>query len=182
MEEIWKDIQGFEGFYQASNLGRIKSLERIVPHTRGNCPTVTVQEKILSIYVAKNGYSRVCLHKGGRGNGKVYRVHRLVANAFIPNPENKPDINHKNAIKHDNRLENIEWSTEKENINHAFANGLHKSRANFANSNCKVTKQQVIEIKKLLELGYTGVEIHDKLQVSVDTISRIKTGKSFVNI
>jgi len=98
VKEIWKDIKGYEGFYQVSNLGKIKSLPR---------NNTIKQSKIL-----KNGYSRkgYCIVNLSKNNKvKSYRVHRLVAQAFIPNPNNYPDVNHKDENKLNNSVDNLEW-------------------------------------------------------------------------
>lgn len=109
MEEIWKDIKDFEGLYQISNLGRVKSLN----YNR------TGKEKILSLLDNGSGYFKVCLCS----NGKVKQlyVHRLVAEAFIPNPNNLPEVNHKSEIKSQNNVENLEWCTAKYNMNYGTA-------------------------------------------------------------
>lgn len=114
MIEEWKDIKGYEGLYQVSNLGRIRSFFR--EGTKGGI----IQQFII------NHYMKVHLFKNGVG--KFIYTHRLVALAFIPNPENKPQINHKNGKKHDNRVVNLEWATSKENIDHAIRTGLRKFR------------------------------------------------------
>lgn len=103
--EIWKDIAGWEGLYQVSNCGRVRSVKRTVWDNRGYYKNVP--EKILKAGKTKNGYMLVVLIKDGVG--KSHKVHQLVAKAFIPNPSNLPIINHKNEIKSDNRVENIEW-------------------------------------------------------------------------
>lgn len=116
--EVWKDIPGYEGKYQASNLGRIKSL----PKRKGKGIGYVKDEEILKASVEKYGYARVVLHKDGVK--KKYQVHRLVAKTFIPNPEQKGYVNHINCNKADNRVENLEWCTDSENMIHAFKNGL----------------------------------------------------------
>lgn len=119
IEEIWRDIVGYEGLYQISNLGRVKSLARIVNHNK--YPSFSLKEKILCSWLTTNGYPQVKLYKrdGEKIIKKTYLVYRIVAIAFIPNPENKPEVNHINGVTTDIRLENLEWSTHKENMNHA---------------------------------------------------------------
>ena len=104
-EEIWKPIKDYEGLYEVSNLGRVKSL-----NYRG-----TGKERILKNTERSNGYLAIGLIKNGKT--KMFRVHRLVAEAFIPNPENKPCVDHINTIKNDNRVENLRWVTCEENNN-----------------------------------------------------------------
>ena len=122
--EIWKDCKGYEGFYQVSNLGRVKSLERVrINHTGGMW---VQQEKIL--YGKYDGCHYKVVHlKTPEGKDKIERIHRLVALAFIDNPEHKPEVNHKNSIRDDNRVENLEWVTHQENIEFAVKS-LHKSK------------------------------------------------------
>ena len=111
--EIWRDIKGYEGKYQISDLGRIKSL-----NYRGN----TNQEHILKLKEARNGYNQVQLYKNGKG--VFYLIHRLVAEAFIPNPKNLPEINHKDENKLNNNVENLEWCTRKYNNNYGSHNKI----------------------------------------------------------
>lgn len=125
MKEVWKDISGFEGFYQVNNFGSIKGLQRIVRTGKKGTTFRTIKERMITIRRYPNGYEYVKLLLPKQENPKL--VHRLMANAFIQNPENKPDINHKNGVKWDNRLENIEWCTKSENVNHAIDNGFIKT-------------------------------------------------------
>ena len=107
MEEIWKDIKGYEGLYMINNLGIIKSLPR-----NGTISS----ERILNQYYDKYGYKYVALHNKGI---KKYKVHRLVAEAFIPNPNNLPQVNHKNYIRDDNKITNLEWCDNKYNAEYS---------------------------------------------------------------
>lgn len=124
MKEIWKDIEGFEGLYQVSNMGNIMGLDRQVRMGRYG-GFRTIKQHLLKIRDYPNGYSYVKLQLPKQENPKL--VHRLIAKAFIPNPENKPDVNHKNGNKKDNRIENLEWCTKSENVFHAIINGFIKT-------------------------------------------------------
>src|SRR3979490_3256655 len=103
MKEIWKDIKGYEGLYQVSNLGGVKSISTGLGRSSG--PRVP--------WPSKTNYLYVSLSNGGKKN---FLLHRLVAIAFIPNPDNKPCINHKNGIKSDCKTINLEWCTHSENM------------------------------------------------------------------
>lgn len=116
--ETWRDINKYEGKYQISNKGRIKSLPRSWDSKR--C-IVTIKGRIRKQRLSGDGYLVVKI------GGKLFRMHRLIAEAFIPNPENKPVINHKNGIRCDNDLENLEWCTQQENVQDSFDKGRSKS-------------------------------------------------------
>ena len=121
--EIWKDITGYEGLYQVSNLGRVKSLK----YKRSN------KEKIIKSYVRKLGYLAVSLYKENKF--KIFSIHRLVAQAFVPNPNNLPCINHKDENPSNNIWTNLEWCTYEYNNNY----GAHNIRQ--ANTKSKPIKQ-----------------------------------------
>ena len=114
MKEIWKDIKDFEGLYQVSNFGRVRSLSRLVNSRNGKR---TAQGKILFQNTYPNtGYKHVTLSKHSKC--KRYSVHRLVAETFIPNPDNLPCVNHKDETRTNNRVDNLEWCTYKYNSNY----------------------------------------------------------------
>lgn len=129
--KIWKDIPGLSGFYQVSNSGEIRSTGRtLVTNNQHGFFKKTIRQKILSQHIRK-GYMCITIL------GKKYSVHRLVAESFIPNPENKPQVNHKNGIKTDNRVENLEWVTAKENTEHAIKIGINKIKRGHDHPNSK---------------------------------------------
>jgi hypothetical protein len=143
--EQWKDIQGYEGIYKISDFGNIKSFKfnKELNIIGSNC----------------NGYRKVCLSKDGVIN--KFLIHRLVGFAFIPNPENKPNINHKNGIRNDNRVGNLEWCTQKENALHAFEiglskKGIHHYRYGKKNPNFSKKGKDHWKAKTILDLS-TGV-------------------------
>ena len=120
-KEIWKDIQGYEGIYQVSSHGRVRSLDRIVVRPNGN-GDYFAKGKIIYVVLTKHGYNEVHLHKDNKT--KIYKVHRLVAQAFIKNPNNLPCVNHIDENKTNNNVNNLEWCTYKYNNNY----GTKKNR------------------------------------------------------
>ena len=118
-EEVWKDIQGYEGLYQISNMGRVKSVERMKWNGRGYR---IVAERILKGRSTKKGYLQVQLHQDGKG--KWYLVHRLAAIAFIPNPYNLPEVNHKDEDKKNNCVQNLEWCSSQYNMEYSHGKAI----------------------------------------------------------
>lgn len=135
MEEEWRDIEGYVGIYKVSSRGRILSL-----HTKKGF--------IRSQSINKNGYCEVSLSKNG--NKTHYRVHRLVAAAFIENPENKPHVNHIDSNRANNAIENLEWVTPAENVNHSWIYGNRKISPRSTLDECKVLT--------CLTLHHAGIE------------------------
>lgn len=167
--EIWKDIKGYEGLYQISTQGRVKSLKR-TRHCKNQFGEYTVEdpEKILNPGKNNHGYMSVVLYESQKR--KTISVHRLVALSFIPNPSRKAQVNHKNGVKHDNRIKNLEWVSNGENQIHSYKNGL--ARATYGNA--RLTKDQVIEIRKLYDSGgYSQVELGRKFGVYKTTVNKI---------
>lgn len=112
-DEEWRPVVGYEGRYEVSNLGRVRSIDRLVYHKESNTYH-KVKGILLSLCLDRKGYQFVAL---GAGRNNQKRVHRLVAEAFIPNPENKKFIDHINTIRTDNRIDNLRWVTCSENCN-----------------------------------------------------------------
>lgn len=139
MKEIFKDIKGYEGLYQISNFGNVKSFIKY----KGT------NERILKMRANNRGYFYVCLHK--KGGQKYFTAHRLAALTFIPNPSNKRTVNHINGVKTDNRLFNLEWNTDSENISHAYRSGLKNSSFPIGEKHhsSKHTSKEILEIRDL---------------------------------
>lgn len=168
-KEIWRDIKGYEGLYQVSNLGNVKSL------TYKN----TKQIRNRRPYKNKNGYLRVELSKNGKK--KKVSIHRLVAQAFILNTDNKPEVNHKNGIKADNRADNLEWVEPKENIRHAIISGLTQQRGQDS-PNAKLTNEQARKIREEYiprDRKYSAYALARKYGVSATTIQYILHNKTY---
>jgi hypothetical protein len=119
MEEIWKDIEGFESLYQVSNMGQVKSYDMEVKYPTG---TVRIQKGRILKPGSNMGYPRVNLCKDKKVSVKL--VHRLVAEAFLPNADNKKEVNHIDGVKSNACVDNLEWVTSSENSKHAFRTGL----------------------------------------------------------
>lgn len=171
-EEIWKDIKEYEGLYQVSSKGRVKSLERDIIYKNG--VKRHKKEKILKAQLNQFGYLRVDLYNKGKRNH--LRIHRLVAEAFIPNPENKPEVNHKDEIKTNNCVENLEWMTRKENNNY----GTHNERVTKALRNHVAFSKTVAQYTKdgeLIKVWQSISEAGRQLGLGTSDISAVAQSK-----
>lgn len=119
--EKWKDVKGYEGIYEVSDHGKVKTKKGKTTYTARHGERVW-KERVLKQKIDKKGYKRVSLWKEGKS--KTSLVHRLVADAFIENPHDEPMVNHKDGNPSNNKVENLEWCDSKHNVNHAFDNGL----------------------------------------------------------
>lgn len=171
MEEIWKDIKDYEGYYQISNLGNVRSIERTVKRITHS---VKISSKLLKLRKTSNDYFNIQLCKDSGCKSKL--IHRLVAEAFIPNPENKPEVNHKDGNKANNNVLNLEWNTSKENSQHSYDSGLSIGISGINNKNSK----------SIIQLDMTGNtqnkfacarEAYQKTGVHYKHISRCCLGK-----
>lgn len=169
--EVWKDIIGYEGFYMVSNFGRVKSLYR--QYKTKSC-LVTTYERLMKLGI--NDY--YIFKTASTGVLKTITVHRAIAQCFIPNPDNKPCVNHIDGNKLNNSIENLEWVTFKENTVHGVENGLIK----ICGENChfaKLTEKQVIEIYISKE---PTRDLAIRYMVNDETIRKIKTGVNWKRI
>lgn len=157
MDEIWNKIEGYSNNYFVSNLGRVK-----VVHSK--------TEHIYNKQIHSHGYEIVFLYDNNKQ--KNIRVHRLVANSFIPNPQNKCFVNHINGIKTDNRVENLEWVTASENAKHAYKNKLRIPRLKISTADVEIVRQSQ-------EKGYI---LSEKYGVSQSAISAIRNYKRRISI
>lgn len=139
MKEKWAEVTGYNGRYKVSTHGQVVSFAfgrtRILKGAKVN--------RTNAIHV------RLCM----KGDEKDFSVHRLVATAFIPNPENKPQVNHIDGDRTNNRLENLEWCTGSENVRHAFRTGLSKPRYGESNNKTKLKDYQILEIREKYSSG-----------------------------
>ena len=149
----------------------------MVKHYRGG--KLLLKEKILKSNKNNCGYSFVLLHKNGIG--KQFYVHRLIAGIFIPNLKNKPCVNHKNGIKTDNRVENLEWCTPKENNEHAFKIGL-KDQTGERHNRSKLTNRQVRVIKHCINLKMINSDIAKYFPTIPSNIGNIRTNNTWAHI
>lgn len=172
--EIWKDIIGYEGIYQISNLGRVKRLAGKCLAKAGKYRTVS--ESILTCFPNKTRYNYLYVNLNNNGI-KQFRVHRLVAIHFIPNPNNLPQVNHIDGDKNNNSINNLEWCTNLVNIRHSFKIGTHKIRKGENAPNSKLTLEQVNIIKKRLKNKESGRSIAKDYNISEGMISLIKNNK-----
>lgn len=173
--EEWRAVAGYEGIYEVSNLGRVLSLPRILTdgHRRKGV--------MLALKDGDKGYISVALSHANKQ--EPIRVHILVARAFIPNPQDKPGVNHKFGNKSDNRAWMLEWATAKENSVHGFATGLIVAARGEQSGNAVLTEALVIEIRERIKLRKESMRaIALSLRVSPNAVRSIKTGRTWRHV
>ena len=135
MEEIWKAVLGYENYYEVSNYGNVRSVTKIITSLY-RCSFLR-KSKLLKPATNHKGYLEIALSI--KGKLKTHTIHSLVAKAFIPNPENKPTVNHKDGIKENNYVDNLEWATKSEQSIHAYEHNLNRikcySKGKFGSKN-----------------------------------------------
>ena len=170
--EIWRDIKDYEGLYQVSSCGRVRSIDRVVMSRGVQMPR---KGKILSNGMSIYGYHQVVLSKDGKH--KNYRVNRLVAEAFLPNPFNLPFVNHKNENKTDNRVENLEWCSAQYNVNYGSCKAkISKAGRNHTNKSKRV--QQMDMNGNVIQVFPSTMEVQRQLGYRNGNISNCCVGRT----
>jgi hypothetical protein len=174
---IWRDVVGFEGYYKVSKHGQVYSPPRVV--TDKNGVRYLRPEKLLTHLSNGNGYFKVNLY--GETVKKSILVHRLVAQAFLPNLDNKPCVNHKDGNKANNSVENLEWCTISENHKHAYDTGLKLKGQNHPNS--KLKTEDILNIRSLYKNEkVTHQELSKRFNVARSLIAAILNNKIWTHI
>lgn len=170
--EEWKDIVEYQGSYQISNLGRVKSLARYVKSRWGKYRLL--KERILKSSQDKDGYFTI----GASFKNKPIhlRIHRLVAKAFVPNPSNKPEVNHKDCNKQNNTYSNLEWVDDYEQAQHAWKMGVCLYPKGSKHGNSKLTEQDIPIILERIKSGEMIKDIAKDYNIVATAITRIKKG------
>lgn len=177
MIEEWREIEGYEGYYEVSNLGKVRSLDRKVFNPKSGM--AIRRGCLLQPNTNHKGYKYVGFHKNGVRSGLLF-VHKLVARAFILNPENKPQVNHKDGDKLNNAVWNLEWNTDAENQKHAKDNFLKSRNENHKDS--VLTNEQVLFLPRLFEIGMNQGMIAKIYGVDRHVIMNILKGVSYRQI
>lgn len=165
LNEDWKDVENYEGYYQISSLGRVRSVTRLIIYKTGK--RFTYKSRILKQRTDKDGYLRITLNKECKLS--TMSMHRLVAIHFIPNPDNLLQVNHLDGDKTNNSISNLEWCNVYDNLKHSYREGLKKTKLN---------EQDVKDIKELYKLGkHTQKQIGELYGVNKEHINGIINNK-----
>ena len=175
MVEIWKYINGSNDVYKISSHGRVKSMARIVPF-RGS--TRSLKEKIMKPQIER--YCKVLIQINGKL--KFKRIHRIVANYFISNPENKPEVNHIDGDKLNNHISNLEWCTSSENMKHAYRTKLTVASYGALNPMAILDDESVIVIRNRFKNGDSVRDITNGYPVSIHCIRNIVNGRNWKHL
>jgi hypothetical protein len=173
--EIWKDIDGFDGVFKISSHGRCKSIDRLRFVDNGN-----IKGKFIRGVLTTKKY--LAYHLQYKGIRYSFQSHRLVAEAFIPNPNNYPEVNHKDGNKLNNHVENLEWCTCKQNTRHAFDTGLRVAMRGERNGQNKFKKASIIELKAKRRAGASARLLAKEYRMEISTVYYIMNGKLWPDV
>ena len=163
--EVWKPIKNYENLYEISNYGRVKSLR---------------SGKILKKRLTYDGYVRVTLTYNQQA--KDFRVHRLVAEHFIPNPDNKETVNHIDGNKENNHVSNLEWATRSEQLIHSYQLGLKQAQIGTSNCQSKLSEDDVRTIRNLHNEGISYSKLAKQFKVHKTTIANVVKRRAYKNV
>jgi len=176
MVEIWKDIKGFENCYQVSNLGNVRSLDRSLTDKNGKIRSYA--GRLIIPHTDRDGYYRVNIMSNGRIWYRFRAIHRLVALTFIGDPlDDSFVVNHKDGNKQNNRVDNLEWVSQSENVKHALRLGLRPSGEDHRWH--RLTEYQVSQIPHLKQMGYSLKKISQLFNISYGCIKNIAAGRKW---
>lgn len=175
--EEWKPIRGYEGLYEVSSFGRVKSLAKQWISGKNNFKS---KPDTIMVQVIAKGYLRLTLKNDG--NQKTFIVNRIVAAHYWDNPDNLPEVNHLNGIKVDNFYKNLKWSTKSDNIIHALETGLKVPLKGEKHPNSRFKNNDIIEVRRLHKEGKNHREIAEIFGVKWRMIQKIVTGKRWKHI
>ena len=168
--ETWKPIPDFEGWYEISDYGQVRRIRK-GPHTQIG--------RVNRLFLKRNGYLQAALCKDNQTSHLL--VHRLVARMFIPNPHNKPTVNHKDGDKQNNYFENLEWATKSEQQQHAYDTGL-RDQIGSNNAQAKLTEADVLELRRLRALGWKYSTLGEKFGIHARAAGLIGRRKRWTHI
>jgi hypothetical protein len=179
---MWKSVPEFEGLYEVADTGRIRSVERRVECVYGG-RTVTrlYKAKILKPLLHRKGYLKVRLYRT-KDDWQSFFVHRIVATAFIENPSNLAQVNHKDGNKSNNAVENLEWMTNADNMRHAFSTGVRANQSGSGASNARLTEDQVRLVVRLRGEGHAAAEIAKLVDCTQRNVRKICSGQSWSSL
>ena len=176
MQEIWKEIEGYDGFYQVSNLGDVKSIG-------GQIGNAIRKPRVLKQSLTIDGYPKVRLQRGNED--RTVTVHRLVAMYFVPNPNNEETVNHIDGNKMNNVFSNLEWTDRSGQMHHAYKLNLKSARVGSSNSNAKLTPKEVRYIRDNYIKGnreYGSSALGRKFGVTHRVITLIANGETYKDV
>jgi len=177
-EEIWKEVKNYEGIYEVSNIGNVRSLDNYIDNKHGS--KSFKKGRVLKKFISVKGYLQTSLSK------KTIRfntgIHRLVAIAFIENTDNKPQVNHIDGDKNNNNYYNLEWCTNSENQIHAVKNNLCNHNLGEKHHNSKLTNYEVKTARRMHELGWNNITLSRHYNISAPAMSKILRNETYINI